>query len=332
MRKKYRVALIGCGKVGVLYEKDRGRPAPKSHAKAAASNQRTQLTALVDPDAASRGAAHKLFPKARLYGSARECLVKEKPDIVIIAAPTRYHLPLIRLATLQRVPMIVCEKPLCQNAKEAAAVVRALRGSKSVFVLNYQRRFFPLMEHVRRDIKRGTLGRIQQVTCYYDNGLFNNAGHRLDALMFLLGDRVRSVSAVYNTADALAPKGDPNIDATLEFRSGTRAVLQSFDKRAYNIFELHLFGTKGSISIRQHGFAVEWRRLSGGVTPTFKTVRRAHKRESFVEGALEDVIRCYERGGKPKSGLQSGVDCIAVLEATVASAKRNGKLVRLRYS
>lgn len=333
MTKKYRAIVLGCGKIGVQYEADKARPAPKSHAGALAADPRTELVALVDSNKTQLAVAKKLFPKARAYSSAAMALAKEKPDIVVIAASTKTHLPLVRLACRSGVKMIISEKPLCRNASEAAALAKVLRASPPVFVLNYQRRFFSLFERVRRDLAVKKIGRVQQVSCYYSNGLYNNAGHTIDSLLFLLGERITKVSGLENGNNSTHPEGDVNIDGILETKSGIRIALQSFDQRAYAIHHMRLFGTKGAIKLLDHGFTAEWSSIDGdAVIPAFVARRRERERMSFVNGALDEVIRCYEKKAKPVSGLKNGREVIAVLDALARSATNLGKEMSVRYS
>ena len=113
--------------------------------------------------AALRSVDIQVLASSRLYHSAVECLFKEKPDIVVIATTTKSHFSLVKLACRLKIKMIICEKPLCRNAKEAALLARAVKASGSVFVLNYQRRFYPLFERIRRDVARKAIGDVQHV-------------------------------------------------------------------------------------------------------------------------------------------------------------------------
>lgn len=332
MRQRYRAVVIGCGKIGVLYEGDRGRASPKSHAGALVANPRTELAALVDSDPKKLNVAKKFFPSARTYRGAATCISREKPDIVVIATPARTHRALVKLACAFGVKMIICEKPLSDNSKNATKIARLAKSAGTVLVLNYQRRFFPLFERIRRELAHNAIGHIQQVTCYYDNGLYNNGGHALDAVMFLLGGRIHKVSGILNQRNKTHPLGDANIDGILETESGIRIALQSFDQRAYAIHHIVLFGTTGSIKIVDHGFTGEWSSIKNTVViPAFTLQRRIHEKESFVRGALDEVIRCYEKKQKPRSGSQNGMNILSVLDALSRSAAESGKRVTVRY-
>jgi len=331
-RRKYRAVVIGCGKIGVGYEDDFDRSPPRSHAGAISADKRMELVALVDENAATLRAAKSHFLGVRTYTSAVECLSKEKPDVVVIAASTASHVSLIERACRADVKMIISEKPLCRNVSEGTRISKVLRKYRPVFVLNYQRRFFGLFERVRRDIADKKIGNVQQITCYYSNGLRNNAGHAIDSLLFLLGERITRVSGIRNKKNVIHPAGDTNIDALLETRSGIRIALQSFDQRAYAIHHMNMYGTEGAITLTDHGFTGEWSVIRRGVIPTFTKQKRVQRKDSFTKGALDEVVHCYENNSTPKSGLKNGKDVLAILDAVTRSAIRGGKATAVRYS
>ncbi len=329
---KYRCIVVGCGKVGMEYTNDDLRPQPRSHIESVAGHPKVQLVAVVDTDVSKAEAAKRYTPDIKIYSDAEKCLIEIRPDIVIIAASTLSHKDLIVLACNAGVKMIVCEKPLCKDSLEAEIVRSAVLNSGSTLVLNYQRRFFSLFQKVQDEIHAGRIGKIQQVSCYYSNGLYNNAGHLLDALMFLLLEKVTHASGLFNRSNSTYPKNDENIDGILQMESGVRATLQSFDQSAYGIHELTLYGTTGLVSIKEHGYSFEWKKvkISSGI-PVFETEEVLRKEESFVSGALQEVIRCHERNEEVQSGLKNGIDVLNVMDALVRSAKNTGMLVPVSH-
>jgi predicted dehydrogenase len=328
-RPAYRVAVVGCGKIGALFEAEPKREKPASHAGAVMMNNKTELVALADTDAKNLAAARKLFPSAKVYRSLVECLKSETFDIVIIATPPAAHLALLRECARAKVPMVVCEKPLATSVKEAKQIEALVERSGMTFVLNYQRRFSPLFARVRENIKKGKLGRIQQVTCHYSNGLFNNGGHTVNALAYLLNDEVVSAVALTNSANATHPEGDMNVDALLTTKKGTRVALQSLDQGAYGIHDFHIYGTKGTAVITDYGMTL----LETPARPSrFKGVRQldaARTRYSRVPlSATRDVLAEVLRGGK-RSSIKDGVTTLILLDAMVRSAKAGGKKISL---
>ena len=130
----------------------------------------------------------------------------------------------------------------------------------------------------------------------------------------------------------MSPEDDRNIDGIVQLVNGARVTLQSFDQKAYGIHELAIYGTTGLVSVREHGYLVEWKKvkITAGI-PSFEVDELIRKGESFVKGALDEVIRCYESGNEPMSGLKNGTEVLAVLDSLVQSAKNDGVLTSVSY-
>ncbi|GEM_PF-1304415 len=330
--KRYRAAIVGCGRIGALFERERAHDKPASHAGAVRANDATELVALVDTNPKTLAAARKLFPGAAGYRSLADCLKQRRPDIVIIATPPAARLSLLKACVRARVPMVVCEKPLAMSANEAKRTEALAATNGLTFVLNYQRRFSPLFARVRARIKSGKLGRIQQVTCYYSNGLYNNGGHVVDALAYLLDDHIVSAAASRNATNTTHPVGDVNVDALLTTKGGTTVVLQSFDQKEYGIHDIRLYGTKGSVVLTDYGTTLVETPARpsrfAGIRQLDRTRHRTTRMPlSATKDALAHVIECYERRRKPVSSVGSGLLTLRVLDAVARSAKREGRTV-----
>ncbi len=331
---RYRVAIVGCGQIGALYEAEESRPKPGSHAGAALANPDTELVALVEIDAATRDKAHQLFPGARTYKSLRECVAGESLDIVVIATPPAARLELIELCVSSGIRGVVCEKPLASNIDDAAKIDRLIQETNTAFVLNYQRRFSPLFQSVKERISRGAIGDIQQVTCYYSNGLFNNGGHTIDALSFLLNDPIVSVLARTRELSASCPQGDMNADALMRTESGATVVLQSFDQDAYGAHDFYLFGTRGAFALTEYGTLLEEIPARPSVFAGVNQLERAQAQKersatSATEAALAEIVSVLDGKGTARSTTTNGLTTLAVLAAIRESAESGGMDVRV---
>ena len=332
--ERYKGVVIGCGKIGALFEEESRRPKPASHAGALMRNKKTVLTGLVDTDEKQLARAAKLFPHASTYASAAACLETERPDIVIIATPANVRVPVIRMCLEYGVKMVVCEKPLAVSAAEAEEIRDLLDGTKMTFVLNYQRRLSPLFTHVRGMIAKGKIGRVQQVTCYYSNGLRNNGGHIVDALLYLLDDPIISVVGFENARNTTHLLGDMNVDGMLRTKKGAMVALQSFDQDRYAIYDIRILGEKAGITVTSFGQEVIWHptgRSEFAGIKQLQTVRGKSKKErlSATQGALEHAIGSYERGSVPESGITTGIEIMKVLDALQESASSGAKEVHV---
>ena len=104
-------------------------------------------------------------------------------------------------------------------------------------------------------MRAGSLGRIQQVTCYYTAGVANTGSHLFDLLRFYLGE-VKWVQGRLSVNPSPNP-ADPNIDGWLGFDNGAVAALQACDVNAYLILEICLLGTRGRLRVKSSGFELE---------------------------------------------------------------------------
>lgn len=333
-KKRYRGVVIGCGKIGALFEAEPRRAKPASHAGALVSNKKTDLVALVDTGKKNLAHAKRLFPGVALYTSSESCFKSEQPDIVIIATPANVRVPLVRLCVKYGVKMIICEKPLARSAAEARQIRNILKGTKTVFVLNYQRRFSPLFTRARNEISKGSIGRVQQVTCYYSNGLYNNGGHIIDALNFLLGDTITSAIGLLNANNRTCPQGDINVDGILRTKCGAVITIQSFDQNAYGIHDIKILGEKGAITLTSFGQRGIWEFARESQFAGIKQLTSSSSKElvvplSATKGALEHAMRCREKGSMPESGPESGTAVLNALDALRKSAARGGMHVRV---
>lgn len=330
----YKGVVVGCGNIGALFEAEPNRPKPASHAGALRENGETELSGLVDNDQEKLKAASILFPGVPTFTDLTRCLSEVHPDIVIIATPPNTHLELTRECVVAGVPMLVCEKPVTASTADADELLGILSGSSTTFVLNYHRRFYPLFVQVRNEIAEGKIGDIEQVTCYYSNGLRTNGSHSLDAVRFLLNDTYVSAYGMMSEKNTTHPEGDINIDGIVRTSLGVPVVLQSFDQSHYGINDIRIFGTKGAVTFTDYGLHLE--RLES--TPSiFKGVNQLKvcpseevETPSATEGVLREVIACMKDGRKPVSSVESGTAVLTVIDALTESAGAEGQTVMIQ--
>jgi predicted dehydrogenase len=109
---------------------------------------RVDIVAVADLSEENREAARALFPGARLYASAAEAFLAEKPDFVDICTPPFTHRDLIEKAAARGIH-IVCEKPLAPTLAEAIAIADVVRAAAVVFQPCHQYNHSPAWLAVR---------------------------------------------------------------------------------------------------------------------------------------------------------------------------------------
>lgn len=328
--KKYKAAVIGCGRIGVEVQNYRKEVQPATHAGAYKAHPRIKLSGFADIDEKRLELAGRYFPGVPLFKSAESLLTKINPDIVSIATHPDSHLGLVKLAAEYKSKAIICEKPIAQTLKEAEEMIKICQDNKSLLFINHQRRFDPLIREWREKVKKGLIGDILQGACYYYNGLFNNGTHFIDLLRFFLGE-VGWVQAITNLKTS-TPKNDKNVDALIGFKNGARATMQSLSKN-YGFINFYFYGTKGRVALKNLTYEIEYRKLIKnkyykGFYQLSDMVKQEGKIRSFMRPMVDHVIDCLEKRDKPVSRGQDGLMALKVLLALKRSAENNGKLIK----
>jgi predicted dehydrogenase len=336
MSGKYRAAVIGCGRIGLTMELDDYRIKPATHAGAFASNPRTDLCALVDQDIEKIKTSKSIFPDVTIFQDAKEMLESCHPDIVSVATQPESHREIVDLCAREKTPAIICEKPIAISEKDGMEMIKICRENGAMLFINHSRRFDHLLRQLAEQINSGSLGILNQVTCYYTAGLFNTGTHLVDLILLLIGKgrKIQSVRALSDLRFS-APPGDLNVNAWLICDDGLVVSLQILEVKYYSIFEIHLYGSKKALKIDRFGFSSEWtsvidcQEFSGYHELDRINPVRENKSRSFFPPMVEHVVDCLERKSEPISSGEDGLKVLKILSALKESAKNNGENIYL---
>jgi predicted dehydrogenase len=147
-----RLGLIGCGWYGM------------EDAKAALKSGGVEINAICDVDNDHLNQSADALEKSQgkrpaTFKLYEDLLQKSDLDAIIIATPPHWH-ALQLLACLKRGLDIYCEKPLSYDIRESQAMVAAVKSSKSLVQIGFQRRQNAAFQAVRNHIQAGNAGRI----------------------------------------------------------------------------------------------------------------------------------------------------------------------------
>jgi predicted dehydrogenase len=336
-KKTYAAAVIGCGRIGVTMEGDSQRTKPATHAGAFSSSPLTKLCALVDPMPTQLERAQSIFADVPTFTDVEAMLKQYQPEIVSIATPPDQHRLVVESCARHRVRAIVCEKPIALTRSDGEAMIRACRQADSLLFINHTRRFDRLLQQTGARVGKGELGELFHGSCYYTAGLFNTATHLVDMLRFLTNREVKWVSAVPESRFS-APEGDVNVNGWLMCEDDLLISLQALEVKQYAIFEAHLYGSKGAVTVDRFGYSVEWSRVVD--CPDFqgyKEIDRVQKERvgssrSFFADLVQHVVDCLEGRSQPLSTGEDGLAALHILTALRESARQNGKRIDLKES
>ena len=154
-QKRLRTAHIGVGNMGL------------EDLKAIASHPLVEVVALCDVDARYLGAAHKLYPDARIFFDYRVMLkdLEEGIDAVIVSTPDHTHAPASLLAMDMGKP-VYCQKPLTHHVSEARQMKGLAERKGLVTQMGIQVHSFYDYQLATRLIQSGIIGKVHTVRAW----------------------------------------------------------------------------------------------------------------------------------------------------------------------
>jgi predicted dehydrogenase len=277
-----RVAMIGYGFMGKVH----------SHAWRSVNHffpdaPKVEMTLICGRNKEALESARELFGWNESETDWRKVIERSDIDIVDICTAGDTHEE-IAIAALKAGKHVICEKPLANNAHEAAAMSSAAAdaaksGVKSMVAFNYRR--VPALAVAKQLIDSGKIGEIFHVRANYlqdwiidpefplvwrldkktagSGALGDIAAHIIDASYFLTGSKISRVSGQLKTFIKERPlpgtytglsagsgrgRGEVTVDDTAVFTA-------NFDNGAIGTFEATRFaaGRKNAMSIEING-------------------------------------------------------------------------------
>ena len=250
MSDTIRWGIIGTGFIAHQFARDL---AALNDARLLAVASRTKESA--DKFAEEFGVTHR-------HVGVEQLAANENVDVVYVATPNSMHKG-NTLRCLDGGKAVLCEKPFCMNASEAAEMVERAR-EKGLFLMEAMWTLcFPAMAKVREIINSGAIGDIRQVhsnfsfRCEWDpDGILLNPDFGGGALLDVGVYNVALAQMVYQREptriSGMAHLGQTGVDeqssVTLGYDNGALAVLTSAI-RTETSQEADIYGTDGYIKV-----------------------------------------------------------------------------------
>jgi myo-inositol 2-dehydrogenase / D-chiro-inositol 1-dehydrogenase len=284
MRDTLRYGIIGCGSMG------------REHLLNLHAMGGAEVTAVADPHAPSRDAAHTLVDgwRPRLFERHQDLLASGLCDALVIASPNHTHAAVLRDALATDLP-ILAEKPLVTNVADGLDLIARAKHRKAITWVAQEYRYMPPVAEMIRMAHDGAVGALHQVAIrehrepfYPKVGDWNrftaNTGgtlvekccHYFNLMEFILrepalrvfasgGQRVNHLDERYEgrTPDIL-----DSAFVVVEFPSGARAMLDlcMFAENSVDNEHITIVGAEGklesllpSLTLR-HGQRADWGR------------------------------------------------------------------------
>jgi len=256
MSKHIRVGILGCAQIA----RRSLAPAFSAHAAfdlvAVASRSSVKAAEFISNLAMSADAVRPL--------SYDELVLAPDIDLVYCPLPTGMHHEWV-LRALNAGKHVLCEKSLGCNYTEVKDMVEVARANKRFLMESFQFRFHAQNLYVKDLLAQGTIGSVRQLLVRFGippfsdgsmnirykkalggGALLDNGAYTVKCATYLLGDRVKVLSAVLG--GHVAELGDVDRAGTMMLLAGDVPVQTAygFDHFYQNGYEL--WGTKGKIT------------------------------------------------------------------------------------
>jgi len=307
-------AIVGLGRIGWALGKDPKREKPASHVYCITETEETKLVAGCDIDANKREEFKKEF-SVPVYEYVSEMLEKEVIDILHIATPTETHKKIIEKALKYKVPVIICEKPLTKNLREAKKILKKIKKSDTKLLINYERRYSTDYIYTKDIIKNKKYGEILSVgarlyikTRSLKKILWHDSTHLIDIIMFLLDEDIK-------------PKKIFKKEKTASiFFESPYPVYMEIGYADYLLFEIEIFFEKGKIVIGNGIFGEYESRESpfySGFNSLIKKDTGFEKTGYFIN-MFKDAIRAFkDKDYTPNSNIYSAYKNIEIMSKII---------------
>lgn len=144
MAKKFKVGVIGIGFIGPAHMEGIRR-------------QGFEVAALADATQEMADAAAERLLVPRAYGDWKEMIQDPDLDVIHIASPNYLHFEQAK-AALEAGKHVLCEKPLAMSTEESSQLVALAQKTGLVNAVNFNIRFYPLVQEARARVRAGALG------------------------------------------------------------------------------------------------------------------------------------------------------------------------------
>lgn len=349
-RRRYRVAIIGTGRMGGLIEDEIAAGSfskPYGHFSAYQAIEQTEVVAVANRGAERLERFKQRFGVTNTYLDYREMIDKERPDIVSVTTPSFARAEPIIYCAEHGVRGIYAEKGLSASLAEADRIAAAVKANNVAFNWGAMRRHHSGYQQLRDAIDAGEIGTPRHAAMYFFTDLITHHPHTLDTVSMLLGDPVPEwvEGRLVEPDDPLAkgrmlptydPEGKRFVPAPgqvyaspfpafcrVGYRGGAEALFVPYGR-----LDVDVVGTEGRAAAWDNGQLFRtWRPAKG--TDAAHEATYQPQGESPTICTIRDVIREIETGERTAGNVDVTMQSVEVQFGLVESHLQDGARVSL---
>jgi predicted dehydrogenase len=309
--EEIKVLIIGLGGIGFRF--DQSLPIQSfvlTHARAFSVHRNFRLVGGVDPDENNRTDFEAIYA-CNVYSEIGEALLKENPDIVVVATPTKTHNEVIKNTfAISKPSVIICEKPLAYTVNDAEEILSTCKNNQAQIYVNYMRNSSKVTDELIFRIKNNTLEPPFKVVNWYSKGVFNSASHFVTLFTYLFGEP-QNIQALNRYVKDIALE-DPDPDFKIDYHCG-EVYFHSLDYHNFFHNSFELIAKNGRLLYERGGEFVKWFPVSNdGIYTGYKILSQVpvNLESDFATIQLEFVNNLWKKINGMDASICSGEDAL----------------------
>lgn len=336
-RKRYRVGIVGLGRIGFTLRYDRKREQPASHSRAFSENPATFVAGGFDTDLYARRTFAKAYPGTNVYDSLPAMLSDGKWDVLVSAVDERSHLEVARALIAAKPRLVVLEKPVAPGLREAEKILACALKYRIPVAVNHERRFSRDYLLVKSDVGTKRYGRLVSMTTYlltphkavyrFDSktgrgSLIHDGTHLFDIAQFLTGERLRLDDV---RSGGIDKHGEiEGVTVTGHLGAARFQSLVGFRTESFT-FELDLQFERGRIRIG-NGLLEFWESRESPYYEGFHSLVRDRRvrffgKTGYFSGMVGNCVSFLDGNCELVSPLEDGVRSVRLVDKIVKSLR-----------
>jgi predicted dehydrogenase len=284
----------------------------------------------------------RAFPSARTTTSLDDLLGDDSLDAVALATPVSTHAELGH-RVLEAGKHCFVEKPLGQSVEEAERVVEAARAAGRVLMVGHLLEYHPGVERMNELIEAGELGDVRYIYSNRlnlgqlrrdENALWSLGAHDVSVILRLAAEEPYECRAV---GESYVNEGvEDVVFCYLRFPSGLAAHmhlswLDPHKERRFTVVGSKRMATfddmelERKLSVYDKGFDEDYSSYGEYIARSGDIFSPHVPNEEPLRIECRHFIECVRDGVQPRSGGESGLRVVRVLEALQRSLRESSR-------
>jgi predicted dehydrogenase len=282
------------------------------------------------------------FPDARATTELDELLADPELDALVIATHVPTHAELAQ-RVLEAGKHCFVEKPLAQSVEEADQVVEAARGSGRVLMVGHLLEYHPGVEKLKQLVDDDELGEPRYVYSNRlnlgklradENALWSLGAHDVSVVLRLAGEEPYECRAI---GEGYMREGiEDVVFCYLRFPSGLAAHLHlswldPHKERRFTVVGSRRMATfddmelERKVSVYDKGFDEDFSSYGEYIARSGDIWSPRISNDEPLRLECRHFVDCVQTGAEPRSGAESGLRVVRVLEALQRSLEESSR-------